>query len=464
MAAEEIAGFVRVVQSIQEKVPMRKLQNTLAVTAVITVLCGLASSVYAHGRAGTPVQLGPRPFYLVDKMSDGHLKDTLSRCATKTKRYRHSDFSIGHRGAALQFPEHTRESYVAAHRMGAGILECDVTFTSDAELVCRHAQCDLHTTTNILATPLAAKCSTPFTPAEFDAEGNLVAATARCCASDLTLAEFKSLKGKMDARDANATTVEEYLGGTADFRTDLYASGGTLLSHAESIVLFDELGAKFTPELKSVTDGFGASGLTQETYARKMIQEYVDAGIRPRRVFAQSFSLDDVLQWIAEFPKFGKQGVFLQGGNPTDLSANPPRLSEFRQLKRAGVNIVAPPMPVLLETDTSNNIVPSGYAVNAKQAGLDIISWTTERSGRIVEDVRNGGQAFYYQTTLDAIENDGDILRTIDVLARDVGIIGLFSDWPATTTFYANCLKVAKHNGKNKGDDSDSDSDDDSDD
>jgi glycerophosphoryl diester phosphodiesterase len=27
------------------------------------------------------------------------------------------------------------------------------------------------------------------------------------------------------------------------------------------------------------------------------------------------------------------------------------------------------------------------------------------------------------------------------VLAQDVGIIGLFSDWPTTTTFYANCLK-----------------------
>lgn len=53
-----------------------------------------------------------------------------------------------------------------------------------------------------LATPLAAKCSTPFTPAMFDAGGNLVTpATARCCASALTLAEFKSLEDKMDARD-----------------------------------------------------------------------------------------------------------------------------------------------------------------------------------------------------------------------------------------------------------------------
>jgi glycerophosphoryl diester phosphodiesterase len=49
--------------------------------------------------------------------------------------------------------------------MGAGILECDVTFTKDKQLVCRHAQNDLHTTTNILVTPLAKTCIKPFTPA-----------------------------------------------------------------------------------------------------------------------------------------------------------------------------------------------------------------------------------------------------------------------------------------------------------
>jgi glycerophosphoryl diester phosphodiesterase len=50
------------------------------------------------------------------------------------------DFSIGHRGASLHFPEHTKEGYVAAADMGAGIIECDVTFTKDQELVCRHSQ------------------------------------------------------------------------------------------------------------------------------------------------------------------------------------------------------------------------------------------------------------------------------------------------------------------------------------
>lgn len=28
-----------------------------------------------------------------------------------------------------------------------GIIECDVSFTSDRELVCRHSNCDLHYTT-----------------------------------------------------------------------------------------------------------------------------------------------------------------------------------------------------------------------------------------------------------------------------------------------------------------------------
>ncbi|MDR9439746.1 MAG: hypothetical protein RI841_09655 [Halomonas sp.] len=40
------------------------------------------------------------------------------------------------------------------------------------------------------------------------------------------------------------------------------------------------------------------------------------------------------------------------------------------------------------------------------------------------------------------IDNDGDKLLTLDVLALDVGIIGLFSDWPATVTFYDNCVNA----------------------
>lgn len=391
----------------------------------------------ANAVRATPAQLGPRPFFLVDDMSDGPLKQELQACAKRavfTKR----DFSIGHRGAAMQFPEHTRESYIAAARMGAGILECDVTFTKDKELVCRHAQNDLHTTTNILATPLAATCIKPFTPATFDANGNLLTpASAECRTSEITLAEFKTLRGKMDAFNPRARTVAEYLAGTANWRTDLYSgpSSGTLLTHKESIELFKQLGVKMTPELKSPSVAMPFDGFTQEAYAQKMIDEYRAAGVPPRHVWPQSFDKRDVLYWVRNTPAYGRQAVYLDdAGTVADL----PGAAELASYKADGINIWAPPTFALLALDANGRIVPSQAALDAKAAGLDLITWTLERSG-ILADGNNG---FYFQTFDRAIRRDGDVMQAIDVLAREVGVLGIFSDWPATTTFYANCANL----------------------
>ena len=215
---------------------------------IATLVIGATTAACAgHGSDGkNSVELGPRPYYLVADMDEGPLKQALQDCASRPRPQQASDFSIGHRGAPLQFPEHTEESYRAAARMGAGIVECDVAFTKDRELVCRHSQCDLHTTTNILDTDLADQCSEPFSP--FDGSNP---ASARCCTSDITLAQFKTLTGKMDGANPRATTVEEHLKGTAGWRTDLYSQSGTLISHRESIALFQELGVKMTPELKA---------------------------------------------------------------------------------------------------------------------------------------------------------------------------------------------------------------------
>ena len=380
------------------------------------------------------VELGPRPFYLVDDMDEGPLKRRLQRCTAK-RPYKRSDFSIGHRGAPLQFPEHTREGYIAAARMGAGILECDVTFTKDRELVCRHAQCDLHTTTNILATPLAAKCSVPFRPAELDpATGEVIRpAEARCCASDLTLEEFKSLRGKMDAFNPAATTAAAYMDATAPWRTDLYSQNGTLLTHAQSIELFRSLGVKFTPELKAPEVEMPFEGeYTQADYAQQLIDEYKTAGVPPEDVWAQSFNIEDVLYWIQNEPAFGMQAVYLDDADsPADL----PDAAELQGYAAQGINIVAPPLWALLALDAGGDVVPSRYARDAKAAGLDIITWTLERSGPLAS-----GGGWYYQTVSPAIDNDGDMLTVLDTLAREVGVLGVFSDWPATTTFYANCM------------------------
>lgn len=141
-------------------------------------------------------------------MQDGALKQTLPQC-DKGPFFK-TDFSIDHRGAAQQFPEHSDVAYRAGARMGAGIVECDVTFIQDGELVRRHSECDLATTTNIVATPLNDHCTVPWTgPADAGYPAPV------CYTSDLTLPEFKSLEAKMDASNPNATTPEGFLGGTA---------------------------------------------------------------------------------------------------------------------------------------------------------------------------------------------------------------------------------------------------------
>ena len=424
---------------------MRQHVITLTLAALVSVSAGRATAGPGedHDRNRhdedrvQSVQLGPRPFFLVNDMRAGRLKEKLLSCSDGP--FRKTDFSIGHRGAALQFPEHTRESYEAGARMGAGIVECDVTFTKDKELVCRHAQNDLATTTNILVTSLAAKCIKPFTPAVIGAGGVLISpASAECRTVDLTLAEFKTLTGKMDSFNVRATTPQELLGGMPTFRTDFQAgpTSGHLLTHKESIELFKRLGVKMTPEAKTPAVPMPFNGFTQQAFVQKIIDEYKAAGVSPRHVFPQSFDKNDILYWIQHEPAFGRQAVYLDDANtPADLPSFPD-LVGYRQ---AGINIVGPPLFALLALDFAGDIEPSQYAKDAKAAGLDIIAWTLERSGILV----GGNNAeFYYQTIHPAIKRDGDVMKVLDVLARDVGIRGIFSDWAATVTYYANCMDI----------------------
>ena len=402
-----------------------------SLTLAMLALASFAALAHdSDSRKDSNIQVGVRPFFLVEGMDNSRLKEKLQLC--ENGPFRRSTWSIAHRGAPLQFPEHTKESYEAGARQGAGIVECDVTFTKDGELVCRHAECDLHTTTNIIATDLNNKCSVPWTGA---------GSSPKCCTSDLTLDEFKSLRGKMDASNPSATTAAGFLGGTPDFRTNLYNSRGTLLTLRESIALNRKLGVKHTPELKEgdaqrIMTVFGG----QENYAQAMIDEFKKAGVDPQDVFAQSFNKNDILYWIKHEPRFGRQAVYLDDIDPT---ASPPlpriSLDELRQLRRAGVHIIAPPIFALLAVDSHDRIVPSQYALDIKNTGFDIITWSFERA-----DLRKGAgpAGFYYLFDPDsrAIKKDSDMYKALDALAQQVKIRGIFSDWPATVTYYANCM------------------------
>lgn len=427
----------------------------LALTGL--VLAGLTYNTLAIGavsHAQVAAQLGPRPFFLTEAMTDSPLKSRLQQCQGQV--FYPNKLSIGHRGAPLQFPEHTRESYIAAAKMGAGMLECDVTFTQDKALVCRHSQNDLHTTTNILAVPeLAKKCTTP--P---DYTRDKPFKHVECRTSDITLEEFLSLKGKMDAGNPDARTLEEYMNATATYRTDLYASEGTLMSHKQSIELFRTLGVKMIPELKTPVVPMPYQGdFSQQDYAQQMIDEYKAMNIPATDVYPQSFRLSDIQYWLAHEPEFAQQAVYLDGryrDKHFDTDQPESWTPSMTALKAQGVNIIAPPLWMLVTLDKPSTasglsseperplpeserslpeIIPSQYASAAQQAGLEMMTWTLERSGPL-----NNGDGWYYRSVSEAIHNDGDLYTLLDVLVQDVGVTGVFSDWPATVTYYAGCI------------------------
>ncbi len=332
-------------------------------------------------------------------MQSGDLKQQLQSCSNKSLQT--TDFSIGHRGALLKFPEHSRESYSAAAKQGAGFIECDIQVTSDKELVCRHSACDLQNTTNILDTLLVNKCTQD--------------SVIKCCVADFTLAELKSLKAKNKDKD----------------------NYGELMSHADSIDLIHSLGRKFIPEIKAVQR---KTLMTDTELLGKVINEYHLHSIEPANVWIQSGDPGIVQEILKSGSAYTANFVFLDYRYSTQKDYIP-SIENFKYLRSQGIENIAPPMYQLLSLDENQKIVPSSYAVYAKEAGLNIYTWTLERSGHLIKDMKNGqGSTFYYQNILPAIKMDGDTYKVLDVLARDVGIKGIFSDWPETVTYYANCM------------------------
>jgi len=161
---------------------------------------------------------------------------------------------------------------------------------------------------------------------------------------------------------------------------------------------------------------------------------------RSRRAASSQRTSGCNLYWIKNAPAFGKQAVYLDSIDPT---ANPPipRLSidQLKQLRKQGVKLFAPPMWALLSVNDAGAVVPSDYALDIKNAGLDIITWTFERAD-LRQGAAKGGWYYMFDPQGKAINKDSDMYKALDVLARKVRILGIFSDWPATVTYYANCM------------------------
>lgn len=396
-----------------------------------------------HGHHRAKVSIGPRPYFLINEMDDDPnigfvrpgLKETLQKCVATLKSFQPSDFVLGHRGAPLQFPEHSDRSHDAASRMGAGLVECDINLTKDKQLVCRHERCDLHLTTDVLLIPhLAAKCTRPFRPA-----AGHKSASAKCCTTDFTLAEIQTMCSRMSSSNRRAKTAEQYMSNTPKYRTDLYSHDCPhIQSHKDFIQVVNANGGSFVPEFKMLDYNFNKrkDGYTRRMFIDQVLADYNNTD--PARVYPQAFEWDD-LYYVANNSPFGINTFALDKNLVASLYSKKQLRQYFKQLVDGNVTAIAPALSMLLDVNKHGNVVPSPYAEVAEEVGLDIVAWSFERSDALSQSQ----SSWYYSKLSKVLRSDSDMIKVLDVLYEDVGAMATWTDWPSVVTFYANCKGIA---------------------
>jgi glycerophosphoryl diester phosphodiesterase len=168
---------------------------------------------------------------------------------------------------------------------------------------------------------------------------------------------------------------------------------------------------------------------TQILYAQTMIDHYIEAEVPPEDVYPQSFLWADIYYWLEE-TDYGGQAVALDELQYCKPQKTCPEEGDdeawdryFEPLLERGVAIVARAQEDMVRPGKGGvRFEPSDYANAANRAGIGMITWAFEE---------------------EAAHNDVNKYELLDVLVQEVGIIGAFSDWPATVTFYANCKSIA---------------------
>lgn len=93
-----ITGLTLAAPTLDEKLLQEPAAGTPTSTARISLLAKPRPII-------KNAKVGVRPYFLVNNMTDSLLKRRLQNCSDGP--FSTTDFALSHRGAALQFPEHT---------------------------------------------------------------------------------------------------------------------------------------------------------------------------------------------------------------------------------------------------------------------------------------------------------------------------------------------------------------------
>jgi glycerophosphoryl diester phosphodiesterase len=433
------------------------------------------------------VDFGPRPWYLADRLwgteslylassAEGRtnkLKELQSKLSWDTcpgPHERNMDtMALG--GAAMQFPRNSKEAFVAAARMGAGALGCEVTFSKDGHLVCREQQCDLHYTTDILLNPslsaLAAKCQKPFAAGE----------GARCCTTDFDLDELKTLCATMNmATEASAKNVAEYLKlSESGWRTTIYQDGhcSPVMAHTDFILLALSLDVSIVSELKdgeysTVTHTNPALSLKlgdKNKAAEAFLKDLAELNVNI--LYPQSMDKEHVKSFLKN-PK-GANAAFRYGPglkNGYDTWSNTYK-AIFDELKEH-----TPPVKYASVAMNELLIANDEYGASFRMTdpakyfqdnNMNIFVWTFDAwkarsatcyaSGAVDErwqwyhgQCLSEGQFYQGECSRGSqckwiVYKDADELLILHALFTDAKVKAVFSEWPATVSHYTSCVK-----------------------
>lgn len=206
-----------------------------------------------------------------------------------------------------------------------------------------------------------------------------------------------------------------------------------------SVELIRSLGGRFTPEIKAPEVEMPFGNFTQRDYVAKVISEYEGYRIPPNHVWLQSATLEDI-EYVVSETEYGAQAVVLDFEDDRYGVRADDRVFLDR-VERTGAKYVAPPMWKLVAPD-EGKIVASDFATLIKERDLHIITWTLGRTAGPLE--KSESTDYYWQTLQGQGLNltAGSRFELLDALYEEVGIKGMFDDWPAVTTFYANCKNI----------------------
>lgn len=389
------------------------------------------------------------------------MQDAIGTCESP---FRRSNRVIGHRGAPLVAPEETEASWAVGAESGAGYLECDVSVTSDLDFVCRHGTCDLHTTTDLIANHpnLNAKCTRPFVP------GSGVAPI--CCTYDFTVAELEQLCAVMDAEHGNASAItrQGYWTGPPGFRSGAIAKSKChpMVKYSEYLQLMKRSGYNVIPELKGtmmpgIEHFLAKQGLTWRFLAGKMADMLGENGFPSvsddSHAIMQTFDHRVAEYWKTTRPSIPVEYMW-ETTPPPGRNCSATGIADcgsraiLEHLNSLGVEMFSPPIQRLVDSAPGHRIVKSATAKMLHEIGVRAIgTWSLERQGCDLDSPEKqpsgwapcgiAGKGFYYSTLEgQSAFQHADVFRVLDVLFREVKIVGLFSDFPATVATYINCI------------------------